>query len=385
MKFVENGCILLVILTKGGVAVSGRIFQGVIVQMREATDRLIGVIDSDGTIIASTDLSFIGQASAVSISPDEAGNIVSTGGRTYKILEPSGAGLEYVVFAEGEDAHARSLCILAAIAATEAKIRYEENNDRTTFIKRVLSDNVLPGDIYVSSQELGFDTDVRRAALLIRRSAAQDLSVMTLIREMFPNTQNTFVISFSLSDVALITTLPDSDDATASLLEIAHAIEKRLNDANIDSFVIGIGTPAKSLRELADRYKEAQVAIEVGKVFDTEQTIILYETLGIARLIYQLPIRLCEMFLSEIFHKNPIEALDSETLYTINKFFENNLNVSETSRRLFVHRNTLVYRLEKIKKITGLDLRELDHAIVFKVALMVKKYLDSQQDNAIRY
>ena len=385
MKFVEFGCILLVILTKGGAIVSGRIFQGVIVQMREATDRLIGVLDPEGTVVASTDLSFIGQSSNVSISPEEAGSIVAKGGRTYKTLEPSGAGIEYIVFAEGEDARARSLCIFAAIAANEAKVRYEENNDRTTFIKRVLSDNVLPGDIYVSSQELGFDSDVCRAALLIRRSSAQDLAVMSLLREMFPNTQNTFVISFSLSDVALITALPEGDDTTASLIEIANSIEKRLNEANIESFVIGVGTPAKNLRELADRYKEAQVAIEVGKVFDTEQTIILYETLGIARLIYQLPVRLCEMFLSEIFHKNPIEALDSETLYTINKFFENNLNVSETSRRLFVHRNTLVYRLEKIKKITGLDLRELDHAIVFKVALMVKKYLDSQQDNAIRY
>ncbi len=237
----------------------------------------------------------------------------------------------------------------------------------------------------MNSKELGFDTDVRRAVLLIRQNAAQDLTVMTLIREMFPNAQNDFVISFSLSDVALITPLPGGDNATANLIELAHSIENRLNDAEIDSFVIGVGTPAENLRELADRYKEAQVAIEVGKVFDTEQTIILYETLGIARLIYQLPVRLCEMFLSEIFHKNPIESLDSETLYTINKFFENNLNVSETSRRLFVHRNTLVYRLEKIKKITGLDLRELDHAIVFKVALMVKKYLNSQQGNAIQF
>ena len=133
------------------------------------------------------------------------------------------------------------------------------------------------------------------------------------------------------------------------------------------------------MRELADRYKEAQVAIDVGKVFEPEKAIINYENLGIGRLIYQLPTTLCEMFLSEVFKKNPIDSLVQETLYTINKFFENNLNVSETSRKLFVHRNTLVYRLEKIKKLTGLDLREFDHAIVFKVALMVKKYLDSQE------
>ena len=142
--------------------------------------------------------------------------------------------------------------------------------------------------------------------------------------------------------------------------------------------IVGIGSPVMHLRELADRYKEAETAIEVGKIFESEETVISYESLGIGRIIYQLPTTLCEMFLAEVFKKNPIESLDQETLYTINKFFENNLNVSETSRKLFVHRNTLVYRLEKIKKLTGLDLREFDHAIVFKVALMVKQYLDSQ-------
>ena len=120
------------------------------------------------------------------------------------------------------------------------------------------------------------------------------------------------------------------------------------------------------------------MALEIGKIFDTEKTIVSYENIGIARLIYQLPDTLCEMFLKEVFKKGSIESLDQETLFTIQKFFENNLNVSETSRKLFVHRNTLVYRLEKIKKLTGLDLREFDHAIIFKVALMVKKYLTNK-------
>ena len=140
---------------------------------------------------------------------------------------------------------------------------------------------------------------------------------------------------------------------------------------------MGIGTVVDSIKDLARSFKEAQIALEVGKVFDTEKTIVSYNNLGIARLIYQLPTTLCEMFLKEVFKRDSIESLDHETLFTIQRFFENNLNVSETSRKLFVHRNTLVYRLEKIKKITGLDLREFEDAIVFKVALMVKKYLSS--------
>ena len=163
------------------------------------------------------------------------------------------------------------------------------------------------------------------------------------------------------------------------LKQFAKKIEDILRNDLYLKTVIGIGTVVPHLSELADAYKEAQTAIEVGKVFENDKTIINYESLGIGRLIYQLPTTLCEIFLSEVFEKNSIEALDQETLFTINKFFENNLNVSETSRRLFVHRNTLVYRLEKIKSQTGLDLRCFDHAIVFKVALMVRKYLASRE------
>ena len=146
--------------------------------------------------------------------------------------------------------------------------------------------------------------------------------------------------------------------------------------------VVGIGSIVNGVKDLASSFKEAQVALEVGKVFDTEKSIISYDHLGIARLIYQLPTTLCEMYLKEVFKRGSIDSLDQETLFTIQRFFENNLNVPETSRKLFVHRNTLVYRLEKIKKLTGLDLREFDDAIVFKVALMVKKYLSA---NPIKY
>jgi carbohydrate diacid regulator len=141
---------------------------------------------------------------------------------------------------------------------------------------------------------------------------------------------------------------------------------------------VGVGTPVNNIIGLSKSFKEAQIAIEVGKIFESERLIISYESLGIGRLIYQLPTTLCELFLSEVFKKESLNALDDETIATITKFFENNLNVSETSRKLYVHRNTLVYRLDKVEKLTGLDLRIFDHAIVFKVALMVKKYLESQ-------
>ena len=228
------------------------------------------------------------------------------------------------------------------------------------------------------AKELHVAAEVPRGVFVIRpvegRSEAISLEV---VQNLFPDRQNDFVISVGETDVALIHQMPEST-TNKDLEKVATTIEEALREDGESHVFVGIGTLALHLRDLAKSYKEAQIAIEVGKVFDTERYVINYENLGIGRLIYQLPTTLCEMFLQEVFKKNPIDALDQETLFTIYKFFENNLNVSETARKLFVHRNTLVYRLEKIKKLTGLDLREFDDAITFKVALMVKKYLTSR-------
>lgn len=361
------------------VRMSSRIYQSVIVHMKDATDRCIGVIDSDGFVIASSELSLIGSSldDMQGMSGDIPDQLFTSSTRTYKLLGGLNSQFEYAVFVDGRDSMARSICILAAVAFNEAKTNYEEKHNKATFVKNIISDNILPGDVYVRAKELHFITDVPRAVFVIRQIEKTDVAAVEVLQNLFPDKQKDFVLSISETDMALIKELSPAYD-TKELEETAASIEETLSSEVMIKTVIGIGSPARHLRELADRYKEAQIAIDVGKVFETEKTIINYDNLGIGRIIYQLPTTLCEMFLSEVFKKNPIESLDQETLYTINKFFENNLNVSETSRKLFVHRNTLVYRLEKIKKLTGLDLREFDHAIVFKVALMVKKYLNSQ-------
>ncbi len=362
---------------------SSRIFQSVIVQMKEATDRCFGVIDSEGFVVASSELSIIGSKleNIQGISVDLPEQFFQTGTRTYKILGSTNSRFDYAVFVDGKDSIAKSICIMATVAFNEAKSNYDEKYNKATFVKNIISDNILPGDVYVRAKELDFVTDVPRAVLLIRQVEKTDIATLELVQGMFPDKHRDFVLSMSETDIVLIKEIDYSTDVK-EIIRLAEDIGDAINSELLVKTVVGIGTFAKHLRELADRYKEAQVAIEVGKVFETDKTVIHYENLGIGRIIYQLPTTLCEMFLSEVFKKNPIESLDQETLYTINKFFENNLNVSETSRKLFVHRNTLVYRLEKIKKLTGLDLREFDHAIVFKVALMVKKYLNSQNSKA---
>ena len=359
---------------------SNSVFQSVIVQLKEIPGHTFGVIDTEGSVVSCTDAALLGERwSDAAMKVASAGeNLVTFGQKCFKAIVGSSNFFEYAVFCTGDDELSKNFCSMAYIALSDAKDYYEEKHDRGTFVKNIIMDNILPGDIYIRAKELHFATDAPRAVFLIRQVGHNDVAAVDVLVGLFPDKMQDFVLSVNESDVAIvkqITPTTTSDD----LEKIAVSVENTLKTELRIKTVIGIGTVAEHLRELADSYKEAQTAIEVGKVFDTEKTIMHYENLGIGRLIYQLPTTLCEIFLCEVFKKNSIVSLDQETLFTINKFFENNLNVSETSRKLFVHRNTLVYRLEKIKKLTGLDLRQFDHAIVFKVALMVRKYLSSRE------
>ena len=358
---------------------SSRVFQSVVLQMKESTDRAVGVIDSEGTVVACNELTCIGEKwpEVVESVNSAEGEVVTAAGRTFKALAGWGSQFDYAAFVQGEDEQSRLICSMAVIALNGAKAYYEEKHDKATFVKNIICDNILLGDIYVRAKELHFVSEVPRAVLLIRQLGHVDVGAIDVLQNLFPDRQTDFVLSVSESDLVLVKQLAEGADSR-EVYRLAEQVEQALSQELNIHVVIGVGTVVNHVRDLARAYKEAGVAIDVGKVFDTEKSIINYENLGIGRLIYQLPTTLCEMFLQEVFKKSPIDALDQETLFTINKFFENNLNVSETARKLFVHRNTLVYRLEKIKKLTGLDLREFDDAITFKVALMVKKYLISR-------
>ena len=358
-----------------------RLFQGVIYQMRDAIDRTIGVIDETGAIISCSELGRIGEvqsASATQVFTSGTSDMVD--GYTYRTfgvhMHP-----EYAVFVEGTDELAKRYVEIIAVSFSSIKQYYDEKYDRANFIKNVILDNILPGDIYLKARELRFNNEATRVVLLIRIPEHNDVSVYDVIQNLFPDKTKDFVININETDIALVKEVNASIEPK-DLEKLARSISDTLSTEFFTHAMVGIGTTVTGIKDLARSFKEAQVAFEVGKVFDTEKTIVSYDNLGIARLIYQLPTTLCEMFLKEIFKRGSIESLDQETLFTIQRFFENNLNVSETARKLFVHRNTLVYRLEKIKKLVGLDLREFDDAIVFKVALMVKKYLDS---NPVKY
>ncbi len=355
---------------------SNRLFQGVVHQMRDTIGRVIGVIDENATVIACSELPRVGTSNDFfSIELGESHDIFIRDGYTYK---PFGVHVkpDYAVFVEGTDEIAGKYASILAISLSSIKQYYDEKYDRNNFIKNIILDNVLPGDISVKSRELHFNADISRVVFLISIVSANDVSAYDVIQNLFPDKNKDFVFNITESDIVLVKEIKNNIDVK-DLEKLARSISDTLQTEFFTRVNVGIGTPVMGVKGLARSFKEAQMAIEVGKVFDTEKNIVSYDNLGIARLIYHLPTTLCDTFLKEVFKKGSIDSLDHETLFTIQRFFENNLNVSETSRKLFVHRNTLVYRLDKIKKLTGLDLRQFDHAIIFKIALMVRKYLSS--------
>ncbi|MEG0833399.1 MAG: helix-turn-helix domain-containing protein [Oscillospiraceae bacterium] len=357
---------------------SNRLYQGIVQQMKDAIGRVVGVVDENATVIASSDLSSIGSVRSIILEAPISDGISKVDGFTYYYMGKHG---DVAVFIEGLDEQAWRYAAMVAVSLCNIKQYYDEKFDKVNFIKNVVLENVLPGDIYAKARELHFAADAMRVVLLVRVVSGTEISVLDIISELFPDKQKDFVFNISEVDTVIVKEVKPNIDLHA-IENLAKSIVDILESEHYIKAVSGIGTTVIGIKELATSFKEAQVALEVGKVFDTEHSVITYDNLGIARLIYQLPTTLCDQFLKEVFKKGSIESLDQETLFTIQRFFENNLNVSETSRGLFVHRNTLVYRLEKIKKLTGLDLREFDHAIVFKVALMVRKYLDS---NPLKY
>ncbi len=357
---------------------SNRLIQGVIHQMKDVVNRVIGVIDENGVIVSCSELVKIGETrQGIRDELAYTTDAVYSKGYTYRPIGNS-AKSEYVVFVEGEDELADKISAVLAISLSNIKNFYDEKYDKASFIKNIILDNILPSDIFIKSKELHFSTDVTRVVILVKFNGHTDGVPFDMISSMFPDKNKDYVISVGEQDIVLVKEMKTGYESTDAL-KIAQTIYDTISsEFLVKGLSVGIGSAAENVKDLARSFKEAQVALEVGKVFDTEKDIIAYENLGIGRLIYQLPTTLCEMFLQEVFKKGSLESLDRETLMTIQAFFENNLNVSETSRKLFVHRNTLVYRLDKIKKMTGLDLREFEHAITFKVALMVKKYLTSK-------
>ena len=344
--------------------------------MKSVIGRELGIITEGGFVVAPNE-NCISQKDldCVMSFAEDNHEIFTYNGYTYKPVSPM-RKCEYIAFVQGDDPLARNYVDILDINFSSLKSIYDDKHDTVNFIKNILMDNILPGDVLAKAAELHFAVDEKRVVMLVQANNVKDFSIFEIIENMFPEKGQDFIVGIDEENIAIVKSIDDDLDVE-DFSKLAKEISNTIETEAMAKVNIGIGTAVSNVRDISRSYKEARSALEIGGIFDNEKSIISYEDLGIGRLIYQLPTTLCELFLAEVFKKGTIEDLDQEILLTIQKFFENNLNVSETSRQLYVHRNTLVYRLDKIQKITGLDLRIFDQAIIFKVAMMVNKYLSA--------
>ena len=352
--------------------ISNQILQNTIEGLKNITRIDFCIIDTEGKILATTFSEadrYVSHALTFVDSP--ADSQVVNGCQFFKVFDEH--QMEYVLLVNGDSEDVYMIGKIASFQVQNLLVAYKERFDKDNFIKNLLLDNLLLVDIYNRAKKLHIETEVKRVVYIVETNRDKDGNDLEKVRSLFEGKNRDFVTAVDEKNIIVVKEVSENDTAN----DIAKTAEVILAAFNSDSSDIHVayGTVVSEIKEVSRSYKEARMALDVGKILFEERKVIAYSTLGIGRLIYQLPIPLCKMFIREIFDGKSPDDFDEETLTTINKFFENSLNVSETSRQLYIHRNTLVYRLDKLQKSTGLDLRVFEDAITFKIALMVVKYM----------
>ena len=329
--------------------ISNQVLQNTLEGLKEISRTEFCVLDTEGKVLASTFADFsIATQDVQAFVESQADSQLVKGFQYFKVCDDY--QLEYILVAHGDDEDTYMVGKLAAFQIQNLIVAYKERFDKDSFIKNLLLDNLLLVDIYNRAKKLHIEADVRRVVMILEMPQEKDHSSMESVKSLFGGKSKDFITAVD----TILDTLGMGNDGKTHM---------------------AYGTIVNELKEVSRSYKEARMALDVGKIFFGDKEVIAYSSLGIGRLIYQLPIPLCKMFIKEIFGGKSPDDFDEDTLVTIDKFFENSLNVSETSRQLYIHRNTLVYRLDKLQKSTGLDLRVFEDAITFKIALMVVRYM----------
>jgi carbohydrate diacid regulator len=371
MRWVAWG--LRTVKVWGITMISNQVLQTTIDGLKNITRIDICVMDTEGKALATTINNVEEYESAVMGFVDSpADSQVLQGYQFFKVYDEH--QLEYVILAKGDSDDVYMVGKLAAFQIQNLLVAYKERYDKDNFIKNLLLDNLLLVDIYNRAKKLHIDTSATRLVFLIETKNDKDSGALETVKGLFANKSKDFITQVDEKDIILVKEVKPNETYD-DMDKTAKVILDMLNTEAMTSVHVAYGTMVHELKDVSRSYKEAKMALDVGKIFYSDRNVVAYSSLGIGRLIYQLPMPLCKMFIKEIFGDKSPDEFDEETIATINKFFENNLNVSETSRQLYIHRNTLVYRLDKLQKSTNLDLRVFEDAITFKIALMVVKYM----------
>ena len=353
--------------------ISNQILQTNIEGLKGITRVDLSICDTEGKVLASTFTGAEEYESAILTFVDSpADSQVIQGYQFFKVFDEH--QLEYILLAKGGSDDVYMVGKMAAFQIQNLLVAYKERFDKDNFIKNLLLDNLLLVDIYNRAKKLHIETNVKRIVFIIETQHEKDVNALETVRSLFSTKTKDFITAVDEKDIILVKEVKPGETYD-DLEKTASMIVDMLNTEALTRVNVAFGTIVNEIKDVSRSYKEAKMALDVGKIFYSTKNVVAYSKLGIGRLIYQLPLPLCRMFIKEIFDGKSPDDFDEETLTTINKFFENSLNVSETSRQLFIHRNTLVYRLDKLQKSTGLDLRVFEDAITFKIALMVVKYM----------
>ena len=353
--------------------ISNQILQSTIEGLKNIARIDLCVCDTDGNMLAST---FgdpeITTETIVNFTLSPADSQVVAGFQFFKVFDEH--QLEYVMLAKGGSDDVYMVGKIAAFQVQNLLVAYKERFDKDNFVKNLLLDNLLLVDIYNRAKKLHIEVSAKRVVYVIETKNEKDINALETVRSLFTGRVKDFITAVDEKNIIVVREVKPGETQD-DLEKTAQVMVDMLNTEAMSQVHVAYGTVVNELKEVSRSYKEAKMALDVGKIFFSNKNVVAYSKLGIGRLIYQLPIPLCRMFIKEIFDGKSPDEFDDETLTTINKFFENSLNVSETSRQLYIHRNTLVYRLDKLQKSTGLDLRVFEDAITFKIALMVVKYM----------
>ena len=353
--------------------ISNQILQSTIEGLKNIARIDLCVCDTDGNMLAST---FgdpeITTETIVNFTLSPADSQVVAGFQFFKVFDEH--QLEYVMLAKGGSDDVYMVGKIAAFQVQNLLVAYKERFDKDNFVKNLLLDNLLLVDTYNRAKKLHIEVSAKRVVYVIETKNEKDVNALETVRSLFTGRVKDFITAVDEKNIIVVREVKPGETQD-DLEKTAQVMVDMLNTEAMSQVHVAYGTVVNELKEVSRSYKEAKMALDVGKIFFSTKNVVAYNNLGIGRLIYQLPIPLCKMFINEIFDGKSPDEFDDETLTTINKFFENSLNVSETSRQLYIHRNTLVYRLDKLQKTTGLDIRVFEDAITFKIALMVVKYM----------
>lgn len=353
--------------------ITNQIIQNTIDDLNSITNTDFAVYDVESGLVATTNDSKEIDAQAIDSFIESAVDSQTTGDCHFFKVNDEGE-VVYIVVASGSVDFAYTMGKVAVCQLQALIVAYKERIDRNNFFQNLILDNLLLVDIHNRAQKLHIENEKKRMVYLVEIQNDRENVAPQLMRSLFVEQGGNYITSVDEKTIILIKDM-EENSSKEDYDNVANTIVDMLEAEAMLRVRVAYGLPVKELKNISKCYKEAKMSLEVGSIFHSEMTVLSYETLGIGRLIYQLPVNLCKIFVKEVFGDTVPENIDEETITTINKFFENNLNVSETSRQLYIHRNTLVYRMEKLQKAIGLDMRNFDDAVTFKIAMMVVDYV----------